>query len=82
MNNPVGVRYEYQEKHCKTYNTAFVNVNESQVYTELANELIAKKLNECLWIRSIKRKQLYNGFIEIVITYDHGGRRVYTVRSH
>ena len=51
------------------------------IYKDLAQELISKKINSCTWIKTIKRRQLYNGFIEIAVTYDHGGKRVYTVHN-
>jgi hypothetical protein len=77
------VRYIYQVKQGREYMTTFCCTDEKQVYDDLAHELIAKKINNCLWIRSIKRENLYNGYERITVYYDHGeGRRVYTVTSH
>ena len=53
----------------------------AEVYQRLAESLIAKKLNECRYIRSIKREQLYNGFIRITVTHDHGGKAIYIVNN-
>lgn len=55
------------------------------VYESLAMDLISKKINCCQWIKSIKRKQLYNGFIQITVIYCNDGkpygRRIYTVKN-
>lgn len=76
------VNFEYQHKEGRNYVTEFVCEDVRRVYDDLAHELISKKINSCTWIRSIKRTPLYNGFDRITVTYDHGGRRVYTVTSH
>ena len=73
------INYIYQEKDGRTYTETFRCEDELQVYKDLAHELVSKKLNECRWIKSIKRRPLYNGFDEITVTYDHGGRRIYTI---
>lgn len=82
MNEICGPYYEYQEKKAGKYVTTFTNVNENTVHEDLAKELIAKKINACTWIKSIKRTQLYNGYVKITVTYDHGGRRNYFIRRH
>jgi hypothetical protein len=77
------VNYIYEEKQGRNYVETFRCEDEKTVYADLAHELISKKLNECSWIKSIKRTPLYNGFDKITVSYDHGkGRRVYTVSSH
>lgn len=70
---------EYQAKVGSEYVTKWTTEDEARIYDDLAHELIAKKVNKCLWIRSIKRLPLYNGYDHIIVTYDHGGRRIYTV---
>ena len=80
MNNEkVMVIYEAKEgrKYCETWRSE----DPARVYKDLAQELISKKLNECRYIKSIKRTALYNGFQRITVTYDHGGRRLYTVKN-
>ena len=47
-------------------------------YKKLSEELIAKNINKCTWIKSIKRIQMYT-HIKIVVTYDHGGKSVYNL---
>lgn len=75
------ISYIYQNKEGKKYVTTFTSADPLYIYERLAGELISKKINECRWIHSIKRKPLYNGFQEITITYDHGGRSVYVVKD-
>ena len=53
----------------------------AKVYKDLAEELINKKINACTYIKSIRREQLYNGFINITVLYDHGGKRIYTINN-
>lgn len=71
----------YYEKTSAGYNETWKTDDAYQVYKDLAQELISKKINSCTWIKTIKRRQLYNGYIEITVTYDHGGKRVYTVNN-
>lgn len=51
------------------------------IYDFLAHELIAKKINKCTYIRSIKRRPLYNGFIEVIVLYNDGVRAIYTIKQ-
>lgn len=71
----------YQEKNGRTWETKHTDTDATSVYEWLSNELIAKKLNGCTWIKSIKRVNLYDGNQKITVTYDHGGRSVYTVKN-
>lgn len=71
----------YESKEGRTYTETWRSEDSARVYEDLAQELIAKKINECRYIKSIKRTNLFNGFQNIVVTYDHGGRRTYTVKK-
>lgn len=71
----------YEAKEGSRYTETWRNEDPAEVYKDLAEELINKKLNECRYIRSIRRKNLFNGFQQITVTYDHGGRRTYTVKN-
>lgn len=59
----------------------------AEVYRSLAEDLVYKYLNRASFIKSIKRKQNYNGTVTIIVTYDHTGiatddvRAIYTVRG-
>lgn len=76
------IKVVYEKKEGRTYTETWRSEKPEEVYERLAHCLIAKKLNNCGWIRSIKRVPLYNGFDRITITHDNGGRDVYTVASH
>lgn len=71
----------YENRTPRGYEIEWETGVEEDVYKSLASELIAKKINCCSYIKSIKRRQLYNGFIEITVNYDNGGRRIYTVKN-
>ena len=59
-----------------------INTNAAEVYKGLADALISKKINCCLYIKSIKRIPLYNGFQRINVLYDNGVKVVFTVADH
>ena len=80
MNNEK-VMVIYEAKEGRNYTETWRSEDPAKVYEDLAQELISKKINECRWIKSIKRTPLYNGFQRITVTYDHGGRRLYTVKK-
>lgn len=51
------------------------------VYTSLSHDLIAKKINSCLYIKTIRRVPNYNGSQNIIVTYDNNVRATYTVAN-
>lgn len=55
--------------------------DENEVYRDLAKCLIAKALNKCTWIRSVKRVPNYDGTCTVTVTMGNGFRRVYTVED-
>lgn len=59
----------------------FIENDETLVYKQLCCELIAKKLEQCSYIKSIKRKQNYDGTIDIIISYTNNCRNIYTVKA-
>ena len=73
----INVRFE--EKQGREYVETWTTDDKTQVYEDLTHELISKKICGCTWIKSITRKQLYNGFILVIVQYDNAHRRVYTV---
>ena len=79
------VSYKYFVKRGKNFVETFSSDDTMYVYKRLADELIAKKINCCRWIKSIKRENLYNGFQRITVVYIHGDnvgeRGVYIVRN-
>ena len=76
------VNFIYEEKQNGKYVETFRCEDEQRVYDFLSHELIAKKLENCQYIRSIKRKQLYTGYIQIIVSYSNGCRRTYTVKAN
>ena len=58
------------------------SMKEEDIYMRLCNALIAKKLNECRYIKSIKRRNNYDGTQEITVTYDNAVRNIYTIPTH
>ena len=76
------IKREYQVKnaHGKFY-TTFIETDENKVNEELMHDLIAKKLESCSYIRSIKRIQNYDGTLNIIVNY-RDGRNIYTVKTH
>ena len=77
--------YKYFDKRGRNYVETFASDDKLYIYKRLADELIAKKINCCRWIKSFKRENLYNGFQRITVVYDHGsatGRGVYIVRNN
>lgn len=70
------IRRELKEKVGKELQTTFTQTDEKEVYRFLASELIAKKINQCSYIKSIQRKQMYT-HLEIIVNYDNGDRSVY-----
>lgn len=53
-----------------------------QVLESLAQDLISKKINECKYIRSIKRQNNYDGTQTITVTHNNGTRSVYVIPEH
>ena len=55
--------------------------NSAYLHRRLSKDLIAKKVNNCRYIKSIRRKPLYNGFSNIVVTYSNDVRATYTIED-
>lgn len=82
MNIKDGARVIFQEKTPSGY-VATWDKEGREVWEDLAKDLIAKKLEACRYISSIKRKQNYDGTNTIIVNYAAdcgGGRRVYTIK--
>jgi len=68
-------------KKGRKYTQGMIETNPAEVYKSLAEDLIAKKINNATYIRSIKRDQLYNGFENITVYYSNDVKAVYTIES-
>lgn len=69
-------------KKAGKYVAEYTTTNEKEIYEELALAMISKKINNCSWIKSIKRTPLYNGTQKVTITFDNDCRNIYIVSDH
>ena len=51
-----------------------------EIYHSLMHDMIAKKLHQCTYIKSIKDRSNYDGTRTITVTYDNSVRRVYVIK--
>lgn len=65
----------------KNYEKTLEITDALTVYKHLADDLISKKINACLYIRLIKRINLYNGYQKITIYYDNHVKAEYIVKN-
>lgn len=68
-------------KNGKTWEVSFILTDEKEVYESLAQDLINKKLNQCTFIKTIKRIPNYDGTQSITVNYNNDTRAVYTVKN-
>lgn len=71
-----------QKRNGRNYETTNITTDPALVYDALTHELISKKINACRWIRSIKRRQNYDGAQTITVTYDNDTRSIYIITDH
>ena len=69
-----------ERKEGKGYKEIYKSTDTETIYTRLTNELIAKKINNCTYIKSIKYRCNYDGTRTIIISYDNGTRALYTIK--
>lgn len=65
------------KKYIETYTTTDTII----IYQRLTNTLIAKKINACKWIQSIKRVNLYNGYQKIIVIENNGCKSEYIIKD-
>jgi uncharacterized protein involved in tolerance to divalent cations len=68
-------------KEEKTFKEVYTTTDPETIYNRLSRDLIAKKLNACLYIRSIKRENLYNGYQKITVTDSNGAKTEYIIKE-
>ena len=66
-------------KEGKKWVETYADTVPATVYASLSHDLIAKKINGCTYIQTIKRTQNYDGTITITVNYNNDTRSVYTV---
>lgn len=69
-----------QKKNGKTWINTYTDNNPDTIYKSLASDVIAKKINQARYIKSIKRIQHYT-HVEIIVTYDNDVRSLYYVNA-
>ena len=77
--------YEYRRIYLREGNKWIFDIEYKtfkEIYGPLTNEIIAKKINNCKWIKSIRRKPLYNGYQEITVIYDNNVKAIYKIKEH
>ncbi len=68
-------------KEGKNYIESYTTTDPETVYKRLAADLIAKKINACNYIRSIKRVNLYNGYQKITVLQDNACKIEYIIKD-
>lgn len=72
-------KYQYFKRiTTHKYECTFESNDDVYIHKKLIDELIAKKIDKCTWIKSVKKEYGYP-FKKIIIYYDHGGKGVYYV---
>ena len=66
-------------KNGRNWETTFSSTEPAYIFESLSKDLIAKKINECTYIRNIKRVNNYDGTITITVNYNNDTRSVYTI---
>lgn len=69
------VSYSYSVKQDGKYTETYRTEDPLIVYERLATELIDKKVNECQWIKSVTRVNLFDGTQQITMHYWDGDLR-------
>lgn len=69
-------------KNGKSWSVSHVVTDETEIYKSLSCDFIAKKLNSCSYIKSIKRTPNYDGTQTITVLYNNDCRSIYTVADH
>ena len=77
MNNDINIPVRIaQKKNGKTWVNTYIDNDAASVYKSLSIDMIAKKINQARYIKSIKRVQHYT-HVEIIVTYDNNCRSLY-----
>lgn len=68
-------------KENKKYIEVYATTDTETIYKRLTGELIAKKINACQYIRSIKRENLYTGYQKIIVLETNGIKAEYIIKN-
>ena len=75
------IKREFQIKSGSKWATISTYTDHAEIYEFLTHDLIAKKINACPYIKSIKRVNNYDGTQTITVTYDSTTRNIYTIKA-
>ncbi len=75
------MRIAYKKDNNNKWIATFTENNETNVYKSLSADIVAKKINKCQYIKSIKRVQRYT-HCEITVLYDNNTKSVYFLPAH
>lgn len=67
-------------KNGRDWETTYTTTDPEEIFRELSNDLIAKKLCKSSSIRSISRRNNYDGTNTVTVDYGNGTRRRYTIK--
>jgi hypothetical protein len=68
-------------KEGKKWVEARTTTDAVEVYESLSRDLINKKINQCTYITSIQRVNLYNGTQRITVRYCNGVKSEYIIKN-
>lgn len=68
-------------KDGKNYIETYTTTDALIIYQRLTNALISKKINDCKWIRSIKRVNLYTGYQKITVFENNDCKSEYIIKD-
>lgn len=63
------------------YDKTYTETNERDIYTSLANDLIARYVTKARYVKRVIRKPRYDGTDEITVYYENGIRSIYIVAT-
>lgn len=75
------MRIAYKKDSNNKWIVTFAENNETNIYKSLSADIVAKKINNCQYIKSIKRVQRYT-HVEITVLYDNNTKSVYYLPAH
>lgn len=70
---------EIQVQYGKTWETTYIDRNRESVYKSLSTDLAARYVGKAQYIKSVKRRNNYDGTQTYTVNYDNGTRAIYIV---
>ena len=75
-------KMEIYTKHGRKWEKTGENNDAMYIYKRVAFDLISKKINKALFVKSIKRVNLYTGYQNIIAYYENNVKAVYTIKNN